>query len=129
MRQFAAVVSLVLLSACVGTESEIASGITEDPAVSRLRTIDTGYCRRKAETAAPMPREVALGAPAGYTVSGTYGQPGYLPSTFHANVAPRRSMMDAMNSGRMYADSIDDRRQAQQARKDIFAGCMAARGW
>ncbi len=130
MRELAVVVSLVLLSACVSTESEIASGTTEEPAVSRQRTIDTGYCRKQAEVAAPMPREVMLGAPAGYTVSGTYNQPGYLPSTFQANVRPGGSMMGAAAyQGQMSAAADEDRYQARRARNEIFAGCMAARGW
>lgn len=129
MKRLTVAISLALLSACVSTESEMPANSTEAPAVNRQRTIDTGYCRQEAEAAAPMPREVMLGAPAGYSVSGTYTQPGDLPTSFRANVAPRETMMDAWNRGAMYSDSLEASRQAQRARNEIFAGCMAKRGW
>ncbi|HQU67043.1 MAG TPA: hypothetical protein PLI43_02470 [Albidovulum sp.] len=129
MKRLTVVISLALLSACVSTESQMPAESAEAPAVNRQRMIDTGYCRQEAEAAAPMPRAVALGAPAGYSVSGSYNQPGYLPSTFRANVEPQGTMMDAFQRGQMYADANEDRYQAQRARNEIYAGCMAARGW
>lgn len=129
MKHFAMAILVGLLSACVSTTSPTPSDIAANPAVERQRMIDTGYCRQESEAAAPMPRAVTLDAPAGYTVSGTYSQPGYLPSTFQANVEPQGTMMDAYHRGQMYAEANEDRRQAQRARNEIFAGCMAARGW
>lgn len=129
MKRLIVAISLALLSGCVSTESEMPADSAEAPAVNRQRTIDTGYCRQEAEAAAPMPRAVALGAPAGYTVSGTYNRPGDLPTSFRANVAPQESMMDAWNRGSSYADSVNASNQARQVRNDVFAACMAARGW
>lgn len=129
MKRIAFTLSLALLSACVSTESEMPADSAEAPEVTRQRTIDKGYCQQEAEAAAPIPRAYMPITPSGYTVSGTLNRPGDLPSSFRANVVPQVSMIDAFNGGRIQGEAVDASRQAQQVRNDVFAACMAARGW
>ena len=125
MTRFISVVSLAMLSACVSSNPWMRTDISDVRTLETQRSIDVGYCRRAAESAAPA-QPAAVSAPASYQVSGTYYQPGHLPSTFHANVNPRVSVAEAGQAA--YARG-QARARSQMLYEDIFVNFMRARGW
>ncbi len=125
MTRFVSLISVAMVSACVSSSPWTRADVADVKTLEMQRSIDMGYCRQAADAAAPAPQRMVSG-PASYQVSGTYYQPGHLPSNFNANVSPRVSVAEAGQAG--YARG-QARARARILYDDVFVGCMAARGW
>lgn len=96
----------------------------------RQFAVDHGQCTREAYVAAPpVQAQPRPNVPSGYTVQGqarttAYGSP---PSTttYSAQVRPQQQLPDFVGAWQAGAQAG----AADRARSDIYAGCMAERGW